>query len=142
MPRVIPPNVEPDDEYFWAGVQRRQLLLQRCASCHTLRHPPVPMCGACHSLDWDTQEATGRGTVYSWIVSHHPNATGPNATGPNAEGEAGAEPRVVVLVQLEEGVRFVANLVDGGPGAVRNEMPVEVCFRELDGVLLPQFRAG
>jgi uncharacterized protein len=136
MPRVIPPSVEPDDEYFWAGVQRHQLLLQRCASCHTLRHPPVPMCGACHSLDWDTQEATGRGTVYSWILSHHPDSSA------TAGGTPDAEPRVVVLVQLEEGVRFVANLVDVDPGDVRNEMPVEVCFLELDGVLLPQFRAG
>jgi len=129
LPRVIPPNVEPDDEYFWSGVQRHQLLLQRCASCHTLRHPPVPMCGACHSLDWDTQEATGRGTVYSWVLSHHPS-------------EPDAEARVVVLVELEEGVRFVANLVDADPDGVRNEMAVEVCFVELDGVLLPQFRAA
>ena len=127
MPKVIPPTVEADDEYFWAGVQRHELLLQRCARCHTLRHPPVPMCGRCHSLEWDTQAAVGRATVHSWIVSHHPT-------------EPDAEPRVVVLVDLEEGVRFVANLIDADLGEVRNEMPVELCFAEIDGVLLPQFR--
>jgi hypothetical protein len=127
MPRVIPPTVEPDDEYFWAGVQRHELLVQRCARCRTLRHPPVPMCGRCHSLEWDTQAAAGRGTVHSWIVSHHPT-------------EPDAEPRVVVLVDLEEGVRFVANLLDTDPAEVRNDVAVELCFAEIDGVLLPQFR--
>jgi 3-oxo-4,17-pregnadiene-20-carboxyl-CoA hydratase alpha subunit len=127
MPRVIPPTVEHDDEYFWNGVQQHRLLLQRCASCHTLRHPPVPMCGTCHSLEWDTQEANGHGTIHSWIVSHHPS-------------EPDAEPRVVVLVELDEGPRVVANLQGVDVADVRNEMAVEVCFVEVDGVLLPQFR--
>jgi uncharacterized OB-fold protein len=127
MPKVIPPTVEHDDRYFWDGVQRHELLLQRCAECHTLRHPPVPMCGRCHSLEWDTQPARGRGAVHSWILSHHPT-------------EPDAEPRIVVLVDLEEGVRFVSNLLDVDAADVRNEMPVELCFAEIDGVLLPQFR--
>jgi uncharacterized protein len=127
MPRVIPPSVEPDDEYFWSGVQRHELLLQRCANCHTLRHPPVPMCGRCHSLEWDTQAAIGHGTVHSWIVSHHPT-------------EPDAEPRIVALVDLAEGPRFVSNLLGIDAADVRNEMPVELCFEEIDGVLLPQFR--
>ena len=127
MPRVIPPTVEHDDRYFWDGVQRHELLLQRCARCHTLRHPPVPMCGSCHSLEWDTQPAVGRGTVHSWIVSHHPT-------------EPDAEPRIVILVELEEGPRVVSNLLDVEVADVHNEMPVELCFAEIDGVLLPQFR--
>jgi uncharacterized OB-fold protein len=127
MPRVIPPTVEPDDEYFWDGVRRHELLIQRCTRCGTLRHPPVPMCGTCHSLEWDTVAAAGRATVHSWIVSHHPT-------------EPDAEPRIVVLVDLDEGVRFVANLLDADPADVHNEMNVELYFAEIDGVLLPQFR--
>jgi uncharacterized protein len=127
MSVVIPPTIEKDDEYFWQGVSEGRLLLQRCASCHTLRHPPVPMCGRCHSLQWDTHPAAGRGTVHSWILSHHPT-------------EPDAVPRIVVLVELDEGLRIVSNLCDVGVDEVRNEMRVEVCFRELDGVLLPQFR--
>ena len=39
-----------------------------------LRHPPGPMCPDCHSLEWDTVEASGRGTLYSFVVAHQPAA--------------------------------------------------------------------
>jgi len=127
MARVIPPTPDADDAYFWDGVREHKLLLQQCASCGTLRHPPVPMCGVCHSTDWITGEAAGTGTVHSWVVSKPPSAL--------------TEPgRVVVLVELTEGLRMVGNLVDVEQDDVRNEMAVEVCFREYDGVTLPQFR--
>lgn len=127
MPVVIPPVFDPDDEFFWDGVAAGQLLLRSCAECGRLQHPPSPMCPACHSVRWATREASGRGTVYSWIVSHHPT-------------EADALPRVVVLVDLEEGVRLVSNLQGVAPENVRNGMDVEVYFHDFDGVVLPQFR--
>ena len=132
MPPVFPPMVGRDDEYFWNGVKEGKLLLQRCSGCGKLRQPPSPMCGDCGSLEWDTLESSGRGTVYTWILSHHPNQ--PEET-----------PRIVALIELEEGVRFVSNLIDLEPGQVRNDMPVEVSFEELEAyegtVVLPQFRA-
>ena len=97
MPSVIPPAPGPADQWFWDGVDDGQLLFQRCANCGMLRHPPAPMCGDCHSLEWNAEPVSGRGTVYTWIVSHHPT-------------EPDADPRIVVLVELEEGVRFVSNL--------------------------------
>ena len=127
MPPVVPPIPDRTDQYFWDGVSAGQLLIQRCTSCHTLRLPPVPMCGTCHATTWDTVAASGRGTVYSWILSHHPS-------------EPDATPRVVVLVQLEEGPRFVSNLIDVDTDEVRNDMAVKLCFREVDGVTLPQFQ--
>ena len=127
MPRVIPPIPDADDQFFWDGVAKRTLLLERCASCMTKRHPPSPMCSVCLSTEREPFEASGRGTVYSWIASRHPS-------------EPDDEPRIVVLVDLDEGVRFVANLqgialVDVHPG-----LPVEVFFDEIDGTVLPQFR--
>lgn len=127
--KVVAPVESHDDHFFWAGAKEGRLLIQRCSSCGTLRHPPAPMCGACLSTDWDAQEASGRGTVYSWILSKHPT-------------REDAEPRVVALIELEEGTRLVSNLVDIEPAAIENDMAVEVCFVEAnDGqVVLPQFR--
>jgi uncharacterized OB-fold protein len=126
-PRIIPPVVGYDDEYFWEGVAQGKLLIQRCAECGALRHPPVPMCGECGSVEWDTQAASGRGSVYTWILSHHP--TEPDAT-----------PRIVALVELEEGIRLVSNLVGAELADVHNGMLVEVTYVDYDGVVLPQFR--
>ena len=72
MPAVLPPAPGPADQWFWDGVNDEQLLIQRCANCGKLRHPPAPMCGDCHSLEWNAEPVSGRGTVYTWIVSHHP----------------------------------------------------------------------
>ncbi|CAB4728979.1 unannotated protein [freshwater metagenome] len=127
MPKVIPPTVETDDEYFWDGVQNDQLLIQTCADCGRFRHPPVPMCGDCHSTAWTATPSQGTGTVHSWIVSRHPT-------------EPDADPRVVILVELDDGIRFVSNLVDVELVDVHNEMRVELCFRVIDDVKLPQFR--
>jgi len=127
MPPVIPPVPDRTDQYFWDGVAERRLLVQRCGGCGDLRLPPVPMCGRCHATEWDAVEASGLGTVHSWILSHHPS-------------EPDATPRIVVLVQLREGPRIVSNLVDAEVDEVANDMVVELCFREIDGVLLPLFR--
>lgn len=129
MPRVIPPVVEVDDAFFWEGVARRELLLRRCATCFAFSHPPVPMCHRCHGVDWVSTPASGRGRVHTWIVSRHPT-------------EDDDAPRVVILVELEEGVRFVSNLQGVAVEDVRNDMAVELTFMEVDGVLLPQFVAA
>ena len=129
---VIPPVPDMNDQYFWDGVLQHRLLVQRCAQCCSLRLPPVPMCGACHSTEWNTLQASGDGTIYSWIISRHPSV-------------ADVDPRIVVLVQLAEGPRVVSNLVDVEIAAferaeVSNGAAVRLCFREVDGVLLPQFQ--
>jgi len=85
------------------------------------------MCPACGSVSWTTQQLSGRGTVYSWIVSHHPTDTDD-------------APRIVALIELDEGQRLVSNLHGVDIADVRNEMPVEVVFMDVDGVRLPQFR--
>ena len=71
-----------------------------------LRQPPRPMCPQCNSLDWDTLEASGRGTVYSYVMPQHPRF-------PFLE-----YPYIVVLVELDEGVRLVSNLCDIAPDDV------------------------
>ncbi|HET6811985.1 MAG TPA: Zn-ribbon domain-containing OB-fold protein [Acidimicrobiales bacterium] len=127
VPNVIAPRPGPDDAWFWDGAREGRLLLRQCGACGRLQHPPTPLCPACGSASWTTREASGRGTVYAWLLSHHP--TGPDAA-----------PRIVVLVELAEGVRIVSNLVEVEPGDARNGMAVEACFVEYDGVVLPQFR--
>ena len=129
MAMRLPPTVSSDTEFFWAGLKNHELLIQRCAQCHELRQPPRPMCPHCMSLEWDTIASTGRGTVYSYVMPQYPAL-------PFME-----YPYIVVLVELEEGVRLVSNLIDIEPADVEVGAPVEVCFKEFDGdLVLHQFR--
>ena len=123
------PTVTPDTQFFWDGVADHKLLIQRCAACATLRHPPRPMCPACNSVEWDTLEASGKGTLFSFVMPHHPKFPW-------------FEPGyIVALVDLEEGTRLVSNLVGVGPDDATIGMAVEVFFEHYeDGLVLPQFR--
>ncbi|MFN8026990.1 MAG: Zn-ribbon domain-containing OB-fold protein [Acidimicrobiia bacterium] len=123
---MIPPKPTPDDAFFWEGAAAGKLLVRACASCGRIQHPPSPMCPVCHSTAWTERDLSGRGTVHSWIASHHP-------------GRPDEEPRVVILVELDEGIRMVSNLVGVALDEVRNEMPVQVCFVDTDGFTMPQF---
>ncbi len=115
-----------DDQFFWDAAAEGRLVIQRCADCGTLRHPPAPMCGACGSLQWDTAESSGRGRIVSWITSLHPN-------------RPDDPPRIVVLVQLEEGTRLVSNLLEAGDEPY-DDLAVVVDFRDDRGALTPFFR--
>ena len=114
------PVVNRDNAGFWEGVERHQLLIQRCTNCGTLRHPWLPGCNACGGLDWDTVEASGEGTVYSYVVMHHPPFP------------AFDPPYAVGLIELAEGVRIVSNVVGVPYDKVRIGLRVRLEFRRYD----------
>lgn len=124
------PGMSDDTRFFWEGAAAGKLLIQRCKSCGTLRHPPGPVCTKCHSFEWDTVESAGRGSIYSFVVMHYPEV--PPFDYPNPVG----------LIELDEGVRLVAGLV----GVKRNEIGigqrVQVEFQSFDEgeLTLPLFR--
>lgn len=124
------PGISDDTRFFWDGARAGKLLIQRCKGCGLLRHPPGPVCPGCHSFEWDTVEASGRGTVYSFVVMHYPEV--PPFDHPNP----------IVLVELEEGTRLISQIVGIQPGEVRIGQAVQVEFNSFnDGELvLPQFR--
>ncbi|MEU9474227.1 bifunctional MaoC family dehydratase N-terminal/OB-fold nucleic acid binding domain-containing protein [Streptomyces sp. NPDC048191] len=126
------PVVGRDNAGFWQGVAEHRLLIQRCTDCGTLRHPWLPGCNACGCPDWDTVEASGAGTVYSYVVMHHPPFP------------AFDPPYVVGLVELAEGVRMVSNVTGVPYDKVRIGLPVRLEFRTYEDaegpLVLPVFR--
>ena len=129
MSHRLAPSISPDTAFFWEGVREHRLPIQRCTDCGALRHPPRPMCPACTSLDWGTVDASGRGEVHSFVMPQHPRY-------PWFE-----YPYIVVLVDLEEGVRLVSNLVEVDPDDATIGMPVEVTYGHFDDdLVLPLFR--
>ncbi|MFG3282672.1 bifunctional MaoC family dehydratase N-terminal/OB-fold nucleic acid binding domain-containing protein [Streptomyces sp. NPDC048111] len=124
------PVVNRDNAGFWAGVAEHRLLIQRCEDCAELRFPWLPGCPGCGSARWDTIDAAGSGTVYSYVVMHHPPFP------------AFDPPYAVGLVELAEGVRIISNVIGVPPDEVRIGMPVRLAFLRVDEALeLPVFRA-
>lgn len=128
LPRPIP---DDDSEPFWAGCNDGRLMLQACPACGQLRYPPRPMCPRCNGLEVSWIEASGRGTVYSWIVPYHP-------VHPAVVNQV---PYNVIIVELAEGPRMVSNLLETEPAEIVAGQPVEVVFERVsDRLTLPKFR--
>ncbi|MBE3011744.1 MaoC family dehydratase N-terminal domain-containing protein [Microbispora sp. NEAU-D428] len=123
------PAVNRDNAFWFEAAREHRLVIQRCAGCATLRHPPGPCCPHCGSFEWDTAEASGRGHVYSFVVAHHPRHP------------AFEYPLIVAVVELDEGTRLITNLVGVEPGEVEIGMPVVLDWLDADPDLsLPVFR--
>ena len=131
------------DEYsapFWSAAAAGELRMQACGRCGRLRFPPRPMCPHCHSTDatWDLM--SGRGTIYSFVISHPPLLP----------AYAAVAPYNVILVSLDEDptLRLVGNLVADTNASINSVdashlqigLPVHVVFPRLaDGVVLPRW---
>lgn len=128
---LLLPVPEPDSQPFWDALRAGELRIQRCTACGELRHPPQPMCPRCNDFEHEWALMSGRGSVYSYVVSHQAvHASLRERT-----------PFVTVLVELDEGPRMVTNLVDVPPDEVEIGMAVEVVFHEVDTeIVLPLFR--
>jgi uncharacterized OB-fold protein len=123
------PVLTAENEFFWRGAAENKLLCHQCASCGRLQHPPTPLCPHCHANEWNLIELSGRGTVASFIIIHHP---------PNPWFEL---PMVAGSIDLEEGVQVISNICDIDPHDVRLGMPVVVFFAATeDDLAVPLFR--
>lgn len=124
------PVPTPETEHFWEGTRQGRLLLQRCSDCDETYFPPRPFCPACSSRNVAAEQASGRGFLYSYVISHRPH--------PAFDG-----PYSIAVVELEEGPRMMTNIVDCDqtPEALELDMEVEVAFEQItDEITLPLFR--
>ena len=116
---------------FWQGVKEHKLKIQQCNACKKSWFPPTTICPHCGSRDNSWIAASGRGKVHSFVTYHRLYHKG-------WEGEL---PYVVAVVELAEGPRIHANIVDIEPDNVVCDMPVTVAFDDVtDDVTLAKFK--
>ena len=106
----IPDNDSEYKGYFEAAAEGR-LVVKKCSDCGLLRGEPGPGCPWCTSINWEWQQVSGKGTIYSYQVVAH-------TVIPSFRDLA---PFAIVLVELDEqsgqpdehdGLRITGNLVD------------------------------
>jgi len=125
------PSPEPDQVSapFYAGLNRSELLLQRCRSCGTVQLGEL-YCNHCHddALEWIA--ASGKGKVYSVAMVHMRYH----------DGFADDLPYNVVTVELDEGPRIYSNVIEVPHADVHIGMRVKAEFSQLSsGTRVPVF---
>ncbi len=124
------PQVDPESQPYWNAAREGRLLIKRCADCGKAHHYPRELCPHCHSDRVTWEQASGKGTVYTYTVARRP-------AGPAFKADT---PYVVALVELAEGPRMMTNLVSVDLERVRIGLPVQVRFEAIsDEITLPKF---
>jgi len=125
------PEITDELRAFFAAAREGRLVVQRCTGCGRRRFPPRDICSECLGRESEWVQSRGRGHVVSFNVMHqvyHP-------------GFAAEVPYAVALVELDDGARMLANVVECPIERLRVGLPVEVTFeRRSADVSLPQFR--
>ena len=122
----------PDDDTrpFWDALNDGRLLIKRCQSCGRAHYYPRTFCPYCWSEAVDWEQASGRGTIYTWSIVHQ------NDLPPFNE----RVPYVAAIVELDEGPRMMTNIVDCDVDGLEVGQRVAVTFRRIsDDVTLPLF---
>jgi uncharacterized OB-fold protein len=120
----------PETQHYWDGAAAGELRLQRCGDCANVYFPPRPFCPACASRNVAVFAASGKATLYSYLIHHR---SVPGFTPPYA----------IAVVQLAEGPRLMTSIVEcpQTPEALQLDMPLQVAFQKLDDeITLPVFQ--
>jgi uncharacterized protein len=112
---MMRPSVSRDTAFFWQGVKAHELRIQRLQD-GSLQHPPVPALWQDKAKPIDYVVASGKGTVFSFVVHHAPKVPGRTL------------PFVIALVEVEEGVRMLGELRNVDSAEVKIGMPVRATY--------------
>lgn len=132
------PVPDRDTAPFWEGCARGELLIQHCAACGAWLWQPRPVCSQCQTPDPEWTRVTGDGKVASWTVLRPPTLP----------AYSDMVPFVVLLIELDQGVRMLGYLVgdssellktDGVAEGLRMGARVKLRFYEQAGFQLPSW---
>ena len=116
---------------YWQAAKEEKLVIQHCTACDKNQFFPRPFCIHCMSTELEWIQSGGTGTIYTFTI---------NRRGSNAYMNARV-PYAVAMIELDEGVRLMANIVDSALEQIRIGSRVSVTFERLtDDMSLPQFR--
>ncbi|MCE7002011.1 Zn-ribbon domain-containing OB-fold protein [Kibdelosporangium philippinense] len=124
------PNPTPrgEEQVYFQAAKENRLTYQTCDTCGSTVFYLRAVCPICGSETLRLRDSAGVGKVYSYTVQHragHPYF-------------ADRTPMTLVLVDLDEGFRLLADLTDADDVTIG--MRVEAVFKELDDFTVPHFR--
>jgi uncharacterized protein len=125
------PVLRGEERSYFSAAAEGNFVLQRCDGCDAWIFYPRVICPHCHGSQLTWRAASGRGSVYSLTVLHRPGRPG------------FSPPYVLAMIDLDEGVRMMANVLTADPESVRIGDSVEVELEDRGaGWVVPQFRVA
>lgn len=127
-PEFPKPEITELNRPYWDALRLGHLVVQRCACGHVWL-PARRECPSCLQPGATWQRVSGRGRLHSWVVYHtayHP-------------AFANRLPYAVALVELDEGPRLLAGVIDEA-AQLRADARVELQVRWEGELALPAFR--
>ena len=125
------PPISSYNRAFWEYAAKGELRLPQCTACGKPWAPPGPVCPACFSRKFEWVKMSGKGRIGSFTIFHknyHPFFKD-------------RLPYNVALVDLAEGPRLLANVLDIPNDRLEIGMELEVVFENVgDRFTIPQFR--
>lgn len=119
IPRV---NAFTDTKPFWDGAKQGRLMLQYCTETGRFQHYPRPVSVYTGRRTTEWREVSGDGQIYAFTVVRIP--------GPGLDGRL---PLCVATVELDEGVRIIANILGCLPEDLAVSRRVKLAWDTLDG---------
>ncbi|MEM3396461.1 MAG: Zn-ribbon domain-containing OB-fold protein [Thermoplasmata archaeon] len=109
---------------FWRQIPNRYNLIGvQCENCKKVYFPPRIVCPDCHRLSigkMKQYKLSGKGVVHSYTLVYEP-----------ADGFENQVPYIMAIIQLDEGPKITAQIVDCNPEEVKIGSKVEMVFRRL-----------
>ena len=117
---------------YWEAASRHELMLPCCVRCGLVFFRPRRVCPRCWADELSWQRMSGRGAVWTFTEVHVPFYD---------DTWADDVPYVVAVIELDEGPRLLANIVEPDIDRLAIGDRVEVTFEDRpEGVSLPMFR--
>ena len=117
------PVTNPETKPFWDAAALGKFMIKRCTACGEPHFYPRPHCPFCFSDKVEWQEASGRGTIYTYSVMRRAPV-----------------PYAIAYVTLAEGPTMMTNIVDCDLDLLRIGQPVRLVFKPAaNGQPVPMF---
>jgi uncharacterized OB-fold protein len=127
---AVTPSIGPyiDSAEFWAAIAEGKLKLQYCRDAGRFQHYPRPLSVFTGRRNLEWREVSGLGTIYAVTVMQVPGL-----------GYVGKPPYCVATVELDEGVRIIARILNVAPDAVRAGGRVRLTWEQIGESPYPAF---
>jgi uncharacterized protein len=114
--KIQAPQPNPETKAFWDAAAAGRLMIGKCAECGETHYYPRAICPFCCSDRTELQQASGKGTIYTYSVMRRAPI-----------------PYAIAYVTLAEGPTMMTNIVDCDLDSIRIGQGVRLVFKPSEG---------